>query len=384
MGVSFELTEQQRMVRSTVREFAEREVAPIAHELDARGEFHYELVPKLAAVGLFGSIFPEAYGGSGLDTLSYALALEELARVDSSVAATVAGQVNLCGELIYRFGTEAQRQKWLVPLIRGEILGGFGLTEPGAGSDAGATATKAMLCDGEWVISGTKCFISNAGTRMKEIVVITVVTGTDSDGKKRISALVVENGTPGYRCSKQYKKMGWRSSATAELIFDECCVPHDHLLGREGEGFKTFLETLNLGRVAIASIGIGLAQGCLEMALAYAKQRVQFGRPIAKFQAVQLKLADMAVKIELARLITWKAAVLRDEGKSYVKEAAMAKLYASEIATEVSHQAVQIFGGTGFMDECAASRFYRDARILEIGEGTSEIQRLIIARYLGC
>lgn len=385
--MDFNLTSGQAGFRETVRSFAEREIAPIAEELDAKGEFHYRLLPKMAELGLFGLLFPEKYGGSAVDTVTYSLVLEELARVDSSVAATVAGQMNLCGDLIYRLGTETQRRNWLVPLIRGEMLGGFGLTEPGAGSDAGGIATRAEFKGAEWLINGAKCFISNAGTRMKEIVVIAAVTGVETatgKNKKLISAFAVESGTPGYRAGKQYRKMGWRSSATAELIFQDCLVPKDNLLGEEGRGFGQFLQTLNLGRIAIASLGLGLARGCLEISLAYAKERHQFGQPIAKFQAIQFKLADMALKVELARLITHKAAVLRDRGKPFAQAAAMAKLYASEIATEVAHQAIQVHGGAGFMDECPVSRFYRDARILELGEGTSEIQRMVIARSLGC
>ena len=383
--MDFNLTPEQAGFRETARRFAQKEVAPIAEELDAKGEFHYRLIPKMAELGLFGLLFPEKYGGSAVDTITYSLVLEELARVDSSVAATVAGQVNLCGDLIYRLGTETQRQKWLVPLIRGEMLGGFGLTEPGSGSDAGGLATQAQLKDGRWLINGGKCFISNAGTRMKEVVVLAAATGTaPATGKKLVSVIAVESGTPGYKTGRQYRKMGWRSSATAELIFEDCLVPKENLLGEEGKGFRQFLQTLNLGRIAIASLGIGLAQGCLELSLAYAKERRQFGQPISKFQAIQFKLADMALKVELARLITHKAATLRDQDKPFAQEAAMAKLYASEIATQVSHQAIQIHGGTGFMDECPASRFYRDARILEIGEGTSEIQRVVIARNLGC
>ncbi len=274
--MDFEFTPEQIGFRDTVRQFAEKEVRPIAEELDAKGEFHYALVPRMAALGLFGLIFPEKYGGLAVDSLTYSLVLEELARVDSSVAATVAGQVNLCGDLICRLGTEAQRDKWLRPLIRGEILGAFGLTEPSAGSDAGGTKTRAERVGDEWVINGAKCFISNAGTRMREIVVIAAVTGVDPRGKKLISALVVESGTPGFRAGKQCRKMGWRSSATAELIFEDCRIPAANLLGVEGQGFKQFLETLNLGRIAIASLGVGLAQGCLEMALAYAKSREQF------------------------------------------------------------------------------------------------------------
>ncbi len=382
--MDFELTQEQGRFRDTVRQFAEKEIRPIAEELDAKGEFHYALVPQMAELGLFGLIFPEKYGGSAVDTITYSLVLEELARVDSSVAATVAGQVNLSGDVIYRLGTEEQRQKWLVPIIKGDALGAFGLTEPSAGSDAGGTRTRAERVGDHWVINGGKCFISNVGTRMKEIVVITAATGTDERGKKLISALVVEKGAPGFRTGKQYRKLGWRSSATAELIFEDCRIPKENLLGTEGQGFKQFLQTLNLGRIAIASLGVGVAQGCLDLALTYAKQREQFGQPISKFQAIQFKLADMALKVELARLITHKASVLRDQGKPFAMEAAMAKLYGSEIATQVAHQAIQIHGGSGFMDECPVSRFYRDARVLEIGEGTSEIQRVVIARNLGC
>jgi short/branched chain acyl-CoA dehydrogenase len=382
--MDFELTQEQGKFRDTVRQFAEKEVRPISEELDAKGEFHYALIPRMAELGVFGLIFPEKYGGSAVDTITYSLVLEELARVDSSVAATVAGQVNLSGDLIYRLGTEAQREKWLVPLIKGEALGAFGLTEPSAGSDAGGIRTRAERVGDHWVINGNKCFISNVGTRMKEIVVVAAATGTGERGKKLISVLVVESGTPGFRTGKQYRKLGWRSSATAELIFEDCRIPKENLLGVEGQGFKQFLETLNLGRIAIASLGVGVAQGCLELALAHAKQREQFGQPISKFQAIQFKLADMALKVELARLITHKAATLRDQGKPFAMEAAMAKLYGSEIATQVSHQAIQIHGGSGFMDDCPVSRFYRDARVLEIGEGTSEVQRLVIARNLGC
>ncbi len=382
--MNFELTQEQARFRETVRQFATREIAPIAQELDENGEFPYALFGQLAELGIFGLIFPEKYGGSAADTVSYSLVLEELARVDNSIAAIVAGQVNLCGELVFRHGTEKQRQQWLIPLIKGQVLGAFGLTEPSAGSDAGATATRAERRGDHWLVNGSKCFISNTGTRMKEVVVFTAVTGADSRGKKLISALVVESGTPGFQVGKQYKKLGWHSLSTSELSFEDCMIPKENLLGDEGRGFKQFLQTLNLGRIAIASLGIGLAQGCLEMALSYAKQRHQFGQPISKFQAIQFKLSDMAVQVELARLITHKASVLRDQGQPYAKEAAMAKLYASEIANQVAHQAVQIHGGMGFMNDCAVSRFYRDARILEIGEGTSEIQRLVIARHLGC
>ncbi len=378
--MDFELTSEQIGFRDTVRQFADKEVRPIAEELDAKGEFHYALVPKMAELGLFGLIFPEKYGGLGVDTLTYSLVLEELARVDSSVAATVAGQVNLCGDLIYRLGTEAQRDKWLRPLIRGEALGAFGLTEPSAGSDAGGTKTKAERIGDNWVINGSKCFISNAGTRMREIVVIAAVTGLDQRGKKLISALVVESRTPGFRAGKQYRKLGWRSSATAELIFEDCRIPNENLLGVEGQGFKQFLETLNLGRIAIASLGVGLAQGCLEMALAYAKQREQFGQPISKFQAIQFKLADMAVRIQAARWMTWQAAWRCDRGLPFTTEASMAKLYATDIAMEVTLEALQVFGGYGYLEDFPMSRRVRDAKACQIYEGTNQIQRVIIAR----
>lgn len=382
--MDFALTEEQLLLRRTVREFAEKEIAPFAEELDETEEFHYDLVPKIAELGIFGLIFPEKYGGSGADTVTYTLAVEELARVDSSVAATVSAHVTLASNLIYQYGTEEQRQKWLVPLIRGEMLGAFGLTEPGAGSDAGATATKAVLDGGEWVINGCKCFITNAGTDITGLAVITAATGTRPDGRKAINAIVVPRGTPGFRQGKRYKKMGWRSSDTRELIFEDCRVPRENLLGEEGKGFRQVLEGLDLGRVSIAALGVGLGQGCLDMSLKYARERVQFGQPLARFQVIQFKIADMATKVELARLATHRAAWLRDSGLPFAKEAAMAKLFSSEMANDLARQAVQIHGGYGFINEYPVSRFYRDAKILEIGEGTSEVQRMVIARSLGC
>lgn len=380
--MDFSLTEEQQLLRRTVREFAEKEVAPIAEELDETEEFPYSLIPKLAALGVFGLLFPEKYGGSEADTLSYTIAIEELARVDSSVAATVSAHVTLATNLIYQFGSEAQRQEWLPRLVGGEMLGAFGLTEPEAGSDAGSTQTRAVLDGDEWVINGTKCFITNSGTDITGVVVITAATGITPDGKKLVSAIIVPQGTPGYRQGKKYKKMGWRASDTRELIFEDCRVPRANILGEEGKGFRQFLAGLDLGRISIAALGVGLGQGCLEMALNYAKERVQFGQPLARFQAIQFKLADMATRVESSRLMTYRAAWLRDNDMSFGKEAAMAKLASSEMANDVARQAVQIHGGYGFINEYAVSRFYRDAKILEIGEGTSEVQRMVIARAL--
>ena len=380
--MDFSLTEEQQLLRRTVREFAEKEVAPIAEELDETEEFPYSLIPKLAALGVFGLLFPEKYGGSEADTLSYTIAIEELARVDSSVAATVSAHVTLATNLIYQFGSEAQRQEWLPRLVGGEMLGAFGLTEPEAGSDAGSTQTRAVLDGDEWVINGTKCFITNSGTDITGVVVITAATGTTPEGKKLVSAIIVPQGTPGYRQGKKYKKMGWRASDTRELIFEDCRVPRANILGEEGKGFRQFLAGLDLGRISIAALGVGLGQGCLEMALNYAKERVQFGQPLARFQAIQFKLADMATRVESSRLMTYRAAWLRDNDMSFGKEAAMAKLASSEMANDVARQAVQIHGGYGFINEYAVSRFYRDAKILEIGEGTSEVQRMVIARAL--
>lgn len=380
--MDFSLTEEQQLLRRTVREFAEKEIAPMAEELDETEEFPYALVPKLAELGVFGLLFPEKYGGGGSDTLSYTIAVEELARVDSSAAATVSAHVTLATNLIYQFGSEEQRQEWLPRLISGQMLGAFGLTEPEAGSDAGATQTRAVLDGDEWVINGTKCFITNSGTDITGVVVITAATGTTADGKKLVSAIIVPQGTPGYRQGKKYKKMGWRASDTRELIFEDCRVPRANVLGEEGKGFRQFLAGLDLGRISIAGLGVGLGQGCLEMALNYAKERVQFGQPLARFQAIQFKLADMATQVELARLITYKAAWLRDNDMPFGRESAMAKLVSSEMANDVARQAVQIHGGYGFINEYPVSRFYRDAKILEIGEGTSEVQRMIIARAL--
>jgi len=381
--MNFDLSEEQVALKRMVREFAEKEIAPVAQHLDESGEFPYEILQKMAGLGLMGVIFPQHYGGAGLGLLTFVLVLEELARIDGSVAITVEANVSLGGEPLRLFGTEEQKNRWLTPLAQGKILGSFGLTEPGAGSDAGGTATQAVLDGGDWVINGTKCFITNAGTAISGFVTVTAVTG-QSNGKKEISTIIVPRGTPGYEQAKPYRKIGWHASDTRELIFSNCRVPRENLLGERGAGFKQFMVVLDGGRVAIAALGVGLAQRCLELSLDHAKARVQFGRPISEFQAIQFKLADMSVNVELARLITYKAAALRDADRPFRKEAAMAKLFSSEIAVRAAEQGVQIHGGYGYIEDYPIARFYRDSKILTIGEGTSEIQRLILARELGC
>jgi alkylation response protein AidB-like acyl-CoA dehydrogenase len=376
--VNFDLTPEHELVRTTVREFAEQRVAPAAEELDREHRFPYELVAELAELGLMGMPFPEEYGGGGTDTLAYAIAIEELTRIDSSVAITVAAHTSLGTMPIFLFGTEEQKQEWLPDLASGRKLGAFGLTEPGAGSDAGATRTRAELRDGEWVVNGSKIFITNAGTDISGLVTITALTG---DGE--VSNIVVPNGTPGYEISPQMRKLGWRASDTRELSFKDTAVPEGNLLGPRGEGFKQFLEILDGGRISVAAMGVGLAQGCYDLAYRYAKEREQFGKPIATFQAVQFQLADMAVEIEAGRNLVYKAAWLKDQGRAFAKEAAMAKLYTGELSHRVANAALQIHGGYGFMDESAISRLYRDQKILEIGEGTNEVQRMVIARHLG-
>ncbi len=379
----FELDEEKTLFRNSVRDFAEQEIRPKVEEMWESGEFPYDIIEKMADMGLMGIPWPEEYGGSGGDELAFAIAVEEIARVDGSCAITLEAHTCLGSAPIYHFGTEEQKREWLVPLAQGKALGAFGLTEPEAGSDAGNTKTNARLEKGQWVINGTKCFITNAGTDISAGVTITVVTGTREDGKKEISNIYVPKGTPGYNIAPKYKKMGWHASDTRELHFDECRVPEGNLIGKRGEGFRQFLKCLDGGRIAIAALAVGTAQGCLEESIRYAKERVQFGQPIGKFQAIQFKLADMATNIELARTFTYKAAALRDAGKPHTKEASMAKLFASEMCMQAAVQAVQIFGGYGYMEEYAVSRFFRDAKILEIGEGTSEVQRLVISRELG-
>ena len=376
--VDLDLTQEHELVRSTVREFAEQRVAPVAEELDREGRFPYELVAELAELGLMGMTIPEEYGGAGADTVSYAIAVEELTRIDSSVAITVAAHHSLGTLPIYYYGTEEQKREWLPELASGKKLAAFGLTEAGAGSDAGNTRTTAELRDGQWVINGSKMFITNAGTDITAYVTITASTG---DGE--ISNIVVPNGTPGYEISEPMHKLGWRASDTRELSFKDVAVPEGNLLGPRGEGFKQFLEILDGGRISVASMGVGLAQGAYDLAYAYAKEREQFGKPIAKFQAVQFALADMATEIEAGRALVYKAAWLKDQGRPFAREAAMAKLYTGLLSNRAANAALQIHGGYGFMEESPISRLYRDQKILEIGEGTNEVQRMVIARLLG-
>ena len=361
-----------------MRQFAVDRLAPLAEELDREKRFPYELVSELAELGLMGMTIPEEYGGGGTDTLSYAIAIEELTRIDSSVAITVAAHHSLGTLPIYLFGNEEQKRQWLPELASGRKLAAFGLTEPDAGSDAGATRTTARLEDGEWVIDGSKIFITNAGTEITACVTITARTGDDE-----ISALIVPNATPGYVISAPMQKLGWRASDTRELSFQGARVPEENLLGPRGAGLKEFLEILDGGRISVAAMGVGLAQGCYDLATAYARERRQFGKPIATFQAVQQKLVDMATEIEAARLLVYRAAWEKDEGRDFAQTAAMAKLYSGELSHRAANWALQIHGGYGFMDEYPISRFYRDQKILEIGEGTNEVQRMVIARHLG-
>jgi short/branched chain acyl-CoA dehydrogenase len=376
--LDFDLTEEQELVRATVREFARERVAPVAAELDRESRFPYELVAELAELGLMGMTIPEEYGGAGADTLSYAIAVEELTRVDSSLAITVAAHHSLGTLPIWYFGTEEQKREWLPDLVSGKKLAAFGLTEPDAGSDAGATRTRAELADGQWVVNGSKIFITNAGTDITACVTITARTGEDE-----VSTLIVPNGTPGYAISAPMHKLGWRASDTRELSFEDARVPAGNLLGPRGQGFRQFLEILDGGRISVAAMGVGLAQGAYDLAYAYAQERRQFGKPIAKFQAVQFQLADMAVEIEAGRQLLYRAAWLKDQGRDFALAAAQAKLYTGELSHRVANAALQIHGGYGFMEESAIARLYRDQKILEIGEGTNEVQRMVIARQLG-
>jgi alkylation response protein AidB-like acyl-CoA dehydrogenase len=361
-----------------VRQFALEQIAPVAEELDREKRFPYELVRELAGLGLMGMTIPEEYEGAGSDTLSYAIAIEELTRIDSSVAITVAAHHSLGTLPIYYFGNDEQKRDWLPDLASGRKLAAFGLTEADAGSDAGATRTTARLENGEWIIDGSKIFITNAGTDITSCVTITAVTG---DGE--ISNIVVPNGTPGYVISEPMQKLGWRASDTRELSFQDVHVPERNLLGPRGEGFRQFLTILDGGRISVAAMGVGLAQGAYDLAYAYAKERRQFGQPIARFQAVQEKLVDMATEIEAARTLVWKAAWEKDQGRAFAQTAAMAKLFSGELSHRAANWSLQIHGGYGFMDEYAISRLYRDQKILEIGEGTNEVQRMVIARHLG-
>jgi short/branched chain acyl-CoA dehydrogenase len=376
--MNFDLEQEHELLRDTVRQFAREKVAPVAEKLDKEKRFPYDLVAELAELGLMGMTIPEEYGGAGTDTLSYAIAVEELTRIDSSVAITVAAHHSLGTLPIYYFGSEEQKRQWLPDLASGKKLAAFGLTEANAGSDAAATRTTAKLEGGEWVIDGSKIFITNAGTDITACVTITALTG---DGE--ISNIIVPNGTPGYVISAPMEKLGWKASDTRELSFQGVRVPEGNLLGTRGEGFTQFLQILDGGRISVAAMGVGLAQGCYDLAYAYAKEREQFGKPISKFQAVQQKLVDMATEIEAARYLVYKAAWEKDQGRDFGRTAAMAKLYSGELSHRAANWALQIHGGYGFMDEYAISRFYRDQKILEIGEGTNEVQRMVIAKHLG-
>ncbi len=378
MTPNYDLSEEHELIRRTVRDFAVERVTPVAEELDREHRFPYDLVRELAGLGLMGMTIPEEYGGAGTDTLSYAIAVEELTRVDSSVAITVAAHHSLGTLPIFLFGNEEQKLEWLPPLASGEKLAAFGLTEPDAGSDAGATRTRAELQDGEWVINGSKMFITNAGTDITACVTITAVTGDDE-----ISNVIVPNGVEGYEIAPPMEKLGWRASDTRELSFRDVRVPEGNLLGPRGQGFQQFLEILDGGRISVAAMGVGLAQGAYDLAFQYAKDRRQFGRAIAEFQAVQFALADMATEIEAGRSMVYKAAWLKDQGRPFGKEAAMAKLYTGELSNRAANAALQIHGGYGFMDEFPISRLFRDQKILEIGEGTNEVQRMVIAKHLG-
>jgi short-chain 2-methylacyl-CoA dehydrogenase len=375
----FDLTDEQKAIRRLARDFAEGEVKPVAEELDREKRFPYEIVAKLGELGLMGIPYPEEYGGGGADNLSYALAIEELTRVDSSVAITVAAHTSLGTWPVYAFGSEEQKQTWLPRLCSGERLGAFGLTEPEAGSDAGNTRTRAARENGHWVINGAKQFITNSGTDISGFVTITARTGEDE-----ISNLLVPNGTPGYEVGEPYRKMGWNASDTRPLTFEDCRVPEDHLVGPPGQGFRQFLQTLDGGRIGVSAMGVGLAQGAFDEALAYAKERIAFGQPISKYQAIQAKLADMATEIEAARLLTYKAAREKDAGRSFNLTAAKAKLKTGRLAVRAAEEAVQIHGGYGYIEEYPVCRFYRDAKVLTIGEGTDEVQQMVIARALGC
>ena len=377
--MDLDLSDEQRDIQRLVRDFADGEVRPAAEELDRTKSFPYEIVKKLGKLGLMGIPHPQEYGGGGAGNLSYALAIEELARVDSSVGITVAAHTSLGTWPIVAFGNEAQKQEWLPRLCSGEQLAAFGLTEPEAGSDAGNTRTRAQQDNGDWVINGAKQFITNAGTDITGLVTITARTGDDE-----VSNLLVPNGTPGYEIGDGYRKMGWNASDTRPLSFEDCRVPDENLLGQRGQGFRQFLQTLDGGRIGVAAMGLGLAQGALDEALSYAKERIAFGQPISKYQAIQAKLADMSTEIEAARLLTYKAALEKDAGKAFGLTAAQAKLKTGRLAVRAAEEAVQIHGGYGYIEEYPVCRFYRDAMILTIGEGTDEVLQMVIARQLGC
>jgi short-chain 2-methylacyl-CoA dehydrogenase len=380
--MDFDLTDEQRLLRDTVRDFARQEVKPVAEELDRTKAFPYELVAKMGELGLMGIPFPEQYGGGGADTLTYALAVEELTRIDSSVAITMAAHTSLGTMPIYLWGTDEQKDDWLPQLCSGQRLAAFGLTEPEAGSDAGNVQTRASLDGGEWVVNGAKQFITNSGTDISGCVTITAVTDQES-GNKEISNLIVPNSTPGYEAGEPYRKMGWNASDTRPLTFDDCRVPEGNLLGPRGAGFKQFLAILDGGRIGVAAMGVGLAQGALDEAISYSKERQAFGQPIGKFQAIQGKIADLSAQIEAARLLVYRAAILKDRGENFTLTAAQAKLITGRLAVRATEEAVQIHGGYGYIEEYPVCRFYRDAKILTIGEGTDEVQQMVIARQLG-
>ncbi|GGN59561.1 MULTISPECIES: acyl-CoA dehydrogenase family protein [Oceanobacillus] len=380
--MNFELTKEQEMIRKMVRDFAEEVIRPRAIEIDTKAEFPEDIFKQIGELGLLGLPFPEEYGGSGGDTVSYALAVEEIGRVCGSTGLSYAAAVSLGASPLYYFGTDEQKEKFLKPLAEGKALGSFGLTEPNAGSDAGGTMTTAVLEGDNYVINGEKCFITNAS--FAKLLIVTAVTGKDENGKKLISSIIVPTDTAGVTITSNYDKMGVRGSDTAEIVLDHVIVPKENVLGEVNKGFKQFLSTLDGGRISIGALGVGIAQGSLDKALEYAKERKQFGQSLSKFQAIQFKLADMAMEVELARTMVHKAAWLKDQDKPFGKEAAFAKLYASETAVRTADQAIQIHGGYGYMREYEVERYLRDAKLLEIGEGTSEVQRLVIARYLGC
>lgn len=383
--MDFELSDAQKDIRDTVRKFAEAKIKPLAHDLDEKEEFSTDLTRQMGALGVFGLIVPEEFGGSGLDYTSYCIAVEELARVDGSQAATVAAGVSLGVAPILYFGTDAQKKEWLPKLAAGEQLFAFGLTEPEAGSDSRGSRTKAVKnADGTWTIDGAKIFITNGSNDLTGGVIVQAVSDRNAAGDPEFTCFIVPKGTPGFTSKRMHKKLMWRASDTAELYFDKVVVPDSAILGKRGTGSRQMLKTLDSGRLSIAAMGLGCAQGAYELALAYAQKRVQFGKPLSRFQAISFKLADMAMKIEHARIFLYKACWLRDQKKPFGKESAMAKLYCSEVAQWVANEAVQIHGGYGLMKEFDVERFYRDQRLLQIGEGTSEIQRLVISRAIGC
>ncbi len=381
MFMNFDLTSEQNMILKTIREFAIEEVEPGALERDRTKQFPLEVFRKMADLGLMGLPFPEEYGGAGADTISFAIVTEELSKACASTGITYSAHISLGGAPLYLFGSEDQKQKYLVPICTGESFGAFGLTEPNAGSDAGGTRTSAIKKDGEYIINGNKCYITNAS--YAKHLALTAITG-EKDGKKEISAIIVPTDAEGFKVIDNYEKMGLHASNTTELILEDVRVPAEHLLGKEGEGFKQFLITLDGGRIGIGAMAVGIAQAAYERALKYAQERQQFGRALSHFQAIQFKLADMAMKIELARNMVYKAAWLKDQGRPFSKEASMCKLYASEICMEITDQAVQIHGGYGYMKDYHVERYMRDGKLTEIGEGTSEIQRMVIARQIGC